>query len=250
MTSSKNRSRSTAPTNASAASTTTELDVHSEPGTADANSVAVSPPGTSEPGGTNSRSEESGDAAGETSVELVKPSEDMEPTQAIPAEAATPAISGITPEVEASAFGRFNFTPEEQADIASGMTSAEEIIRNELALLGWSKVDAAIGDLNNSPESDEAAEIGVGDLANPVAAPAWGMMSKDEFKLAYPLTFGFFEAVDPAVATAIRVTSKIDGFRRGGMAHSKAGDRFYPGELTPDQIEAFLAEPMLTVEIV
>lgn len=246
---SKTKSSSKAPANASAPSTTTEADVHSEHGTAGANSVAVSPPGTSEPGGTNTRSEESGDAVGATSVNPVKPSEDMEPTNAIPAEAATPVISSMTPNVEASAFGRFIFRPEEQASIDSGMTSAEEIIRNELIQLGWSKVAAAISDLNNTPESDDAAKDGAGDPASPANFSTWLF---EKFEAAYPLTFAFMN-FDPDRAnstSSLWVGSKVDGFRRGGIAHSKAGMVFDAGELTPDQIEAFLAEPMLTVEIV
>ncbi|MGO4196550.1 hypothetical protein AB4Z13_14400 [Rhizobium sp. YAF28] len=214
MASSKNRSNSKAPANASAPSTTTEADVHSEHDTADAGGVAVSPPGTSEPGGTNTRSEESGDAAGATSVDLVKPLEGAEPTQANPAEAATPTVSSILPEAEAS---------------ASGTNSTD------------------------TSEGTEAAEVGAGDMASPAAAPAWARLSKDEFKVAYPLTFAFLSNIETDVASSassLRVTSKGAGFRRGGMAHSATGTDFNPGELTPDLIEAFLAEPMLTVEIV
>jgi len=156
---SKARSHSRAPTNAPAPISTSDAVVHSEPNTADAGGVAVRPPGTSEPGGTNSL---------------------------------------------------------------------------------------------DTSKSSEAAKAGAGDAASAAAAPAWAQLSKDEFKVAYPLTFAFLSNVDRDVASSassLRVTSKVAGFRRGGMAHSAVGTDFNPGELTPDQIEAFLAEPMLTVEI-
>ncbi|QIO60683.1 HI1506-related protein [Rhizobium leguminosarum] len=105
----------------------------------------------------------------------------------------------------------------------------------------------------DTSEGSEAAKVGAGNSASPAAAPVWVSLSKDEFKVAYPLTLAFLSDVDPDVASSassLRISSKVAGFRRGGMAHSTVPTDFNPGELTPDQIEAFLAEPMLTVEIV
>ncbi|NHZ48593.1 HI1506-related protein [Nitratidesulfovibrio liaohensis] len=47
--------------------------------------------------------------------------------------------------------------------------------------------------------------------------------------------------------TMIRITSKRDGFRRAGMAHS--GTRDYPaGTFTDEQLEALTGESMLVVD--
>ncbi|BFR47441.1 hypothetical protein RVX_R27230 [Nitratidesulfovibrio sp. HK-II] len=47
--------------------------------------------------------------------------------------------------------------------------------------------------------------------------------------------------------TMIRITSKRDGFRRAGMAHS--GTRDYPaGTFTDEQLEALTGDPMLVVD--
>lgn len=296
MASSKNRQNTKAPANASASSTTTEADVHSEHGTAGVSPAAVSPPGTSEPGGTNTRSEESGDAAGETSVELVKPQENAEPTPAIPVGAAP---GENDPEAEASAFGinstntseggeaeevgagdpaspaaalvksvfgRFGFTAEELASIDDGSETAEDIVGRELEALGYAMVrrvpgyttlvsgtpfahpSIATADLASTDEPAETlhgADIGQGNSR----WVGWD----DEFRRAYPLlsdAIATWRKTSDVSTPMLRVTSKEDGFRRGGVAHSKTPRDFNPGELMPDQIEAFLAEPMLTVEIV
>lgn len=47
---------------------------------------------------------------------------------------------------------------------------------------------------------------------------------------------------------ALRITAKVDGFRRAGIAHP-AAPTIHPLEsLTPAQIEALDGEPMLVVE--
>lgn len=48
----------------------------------------------------------------------------------------------------------------------------------------------------------------------------------------------------------IRITSKQDGFRRAGMAHSKA-PREYPNDrFSKEQLAALKSEPMLIVEVI
>lgn len=47
----------------------------------------------------------------------------------------------------------------------------------------------------------------------------------------------------------IKVVSTVDGFRRAGIAHSRAGRVFEPGELTEAQIAALQAEPRLIVGV-
>lgn len=45
----------------------------------------------------------------------------------------------------------------------------------------------------------------------------------------------------------IRITARINGFRRAGVAHY--GTQEYPdGHFTPEQLDALKAEPMLIVE--
>lgn len=45
----------------------------------------------------------------------------------------------------------------------------------------------------------------------------------------------------------IRIVSKVDGFRRGGMAHTGSGE--YPlSDFTDDQLKLIRAEPNLIVQ--
>lgn len=56
----------------------------------------------------------------------------------------------------------------------------------------------------------------------------------------------------PAVATvkALRITAKVGGFRRGGIAHPAEPTVYRAGELTKAQVEQIAAEPMLVVEVI
>ncbi|KTT00123.1 hypothetical protein NS376_16065 [Pseudomonas oryzihabitans] len=45
----------------------------------------------------------------------------------------------------------------------------------------------------------------------------------------------------------ITITAKIDGFRRGGIAHSAAGTHYPEGYFTEAQLKAFRREPQLVV---
>lgn len=60
-----------------------------------------------------------------------------------------------------------------------------------------------------------------------------------------------FRAANPdRNATGVRIAAKRDGFRRCGMAHPKAPADHPADRFPPDQLEALLAEPMLTVDLV
>ncbi len=48
----------------------------------------------------------------------------------------------------------------------------------------------------------------------------------------------------------LRITSKVDGFRRAGISHLKTAVEHDTINLTPVQIEALLAEPNLVVEVI
>ena len=53
-----------------------------------------------------------------------------------------------------------------------------------------------------------------------------------------------------ALPTHLRITSKKDGFRRAGMAHSGTVDHPVETFTDPDQVEALLCEPKLVVEFI
>lgn len=48
----------------------------------------------------------------------------------------------------------------------------------------------------------------------------------------------------------IRITSKIDGFRRAGVAHPAAPTEYPDDKFNKEQLAALKAEPMLIVELV
>lgn len=48
----------------------------------------------------------------------------------------------------------------------------------------------------------------------------------------------------------IRITSKVDGFRRAGVAHSKQATEYADNVFTKEQLKALQDEPMLVVEII
>lgn len=52
----------------------------------------------------------------------------------------------------------------------------------------------------------------------------------------------------PTTVTHIRVTSKVDGFRRAGIAHSKSSQTIALKDLTKEQLQLLKDEPMLVVE--
>ena len=65
----------------------------------------------------------------------------------------------------------------------------------------------------------------------------------------HPLTRALLSSWSETRQPVIRITSKVAGFRRGGIAHSAQAD--HPiRTFTPDQLEAILGEANLTVELV
>lgn len=85
-------------------------------------------------------------------------------------------------------------------------------------------------------------------------ADSYASMTRDEFERHFPLSYAllssFIETRSLENPPLVRVTSKRDGFRRGGIVHSSKPVDYRPGELSPEQLEAILAEPLLTVEVV
>ncbi|TIY11024.1 MAG: hypothetical protein E5V16_08140 [Mesorhizobium sp.] len=76
----------------------------------------------------------------------------------------------------------------------------------------------------------------------------------DEFQAKFPRLSAAIEAWKTSsyeTPVGLRIRSKIDGFRRAGVAHSKAPvehplDRWPQ----PEQLEALFAEPNLVVEVI
>ena len=48
----------------------------------------------------------------------------------------------------------------------------------------------------------------------------------------------------------IRITSRVDGFRRCGVAHPKAATEYADDRFSKLELKILQAEPMLTVEII
>ncbi|WP_440410631.1 HI1506-related protein [Neorhizobium petrolearium] len=112
---------------------------------------------------------------------------------------------------------------------------------------------AKVGDGNPAVPEAEVTVIGM-DLAEPGSdRTGFAVASPEEFQAAFPLTYAFVASFfDRSFEhpPKIRITSTKAGFRRGGIEHSKGPRDFEIVDLLPQQIEAFLAEPKLTVEIV
>ncbi len=48
----------------------------------------------------------------------------------------------------------------------------------------------------------------------------------------------------------IRITSKVEGFRRGGIRHSKTGVEYPDDRFSDAELQLLQAEPMLRIEVV
>lgn len=83
--------------------------------------------------------------------------------------------------------------------------------------------------------------------AKSAPAPAKAAVEAEVKSAATPLTE---QAGREPVAKSFMITAKHDGFRRAGRAWSRAGEQVSADELTEEQIEALLAEPMLSVVVV
>jgi hypothetical protein len=95
----------------------------------------------------------------------------------------------------------------------------------------------------NAPQSEEHG--GAGDTAGPA------LPQGDD---AYPALSAAAEAWRAAgnelPPKTVRITSRRDGFRRAGIAHTKEPADHPALRFGPDDLEALLSEPMLTVEFV
>lgn len=126
----------------------------------------------------------------------------------------------------------------------------------------------------NTPESDQG---GAGNLAGPAGTPSTEELiaagaetsrrqlaevrevlakDRDEFKTMFPNLWAAIVAWEDGdnarrAPTALRIVAKIDGFRRAGVTHSKAGvDHPLDAFPSPVQLEQLFAEPNLVVTFV
>ncbi|MGD9476141.1 hypothetical protein [Shinella sp. G-2] len=213
--------------------------------------AAATPPGLSDPGGTNTPAS-SGVAAGEAPTNPVKPhDEDGTSTPGMAPEAAN---GQSAPEAEAAASGGLVEQPEpSQGDAASGAGNpagpADRPAEQGLSTLTF-RTGGFVEFGSNAPAFTTGVDLAT---AQDVGVISWG----DRFAAlsdSHPHTYRFFsrliEEEPEIVPTSLFVTSKTNGFRRGGVVHSPSGTTFAPGDYTPEQLEAWLGEPELTVEIV
>lgn len=129
------------------------------------------------------------------------------------------------------------------ADAAS-LTAPSPIAPVNVANAAATDLAAAVNS-SDTPPSEAAG--GTGDTAGPA--------DLSELDLRYPLLVAArvaFEAKHPDYAgpIALRITAKIDGFRRAGMAHPSGSVDHDPTLFTADQVEALFGEPRLVAEIV
>ncbi|TIW26164.1 MAG: hypothetical protein E5V63_14810 [Mesorhizobium sp.] len=111
---------------------------------------------------------------------------------------------------------------------------------------------------DDPPESDQG---GAGNAAGSAGSadalfeiPADHLDAEAEFRAKFPFLSAAFEAwhvEHEDTPSGLRIKSKVEGFRRAGMVHTREPAE-YPAEAFsgPEQLEALLAEPNLTVELI
>lgn len=85
-------------------------------------------------------------------------------------------------------------------------------------------------------------------------ADRYASMDREQFERDFPLSYAllssFTEQFSMEYPPLVRITSKREGFRRAGIVHSSKPVDYRPAELSPEQLEVILAEPLLTVEVI
>ncbi|RWN30128.1 MAG: hypothetical protein EOR97_17295 [Mesorhizobium sp.] len=125
---------------------------------------------------------------------------------------------------------------------SAGSLTLEDVV-NRPSMAGFAK-----------PTLDEL--IAVGDPLEGLKVEKRLGTAEDEFRAKYPRMFVALEAWraehgDDDLPRGLRIRSKIDGFRRAGIAHSKAPVEHQLGAFKgPEQLEALFAEPNLVVELI
>ncbi|CAN7167399.1 HI1506-related protein [Mesorhizobium amorphae] len=109
---------------------------------------------------------------------------------------------------------------------------------------------------DNPPSEDRQGGAGnaAGSAESLLEASAIWLDGETEFRARFPRLSTAIEGWQGSgapVPTAIRIRSKIEGFRRAGIAHSKTPVEHQLGAfLKPEHLEALFAEPNLTVELI
>ncbi len=190
--------------------------------------ASASPSGESASDGTNTVSEESGGAAWSGSTDPEIPQGDV---------LASGQDTAPTPEGAASPSGTVAADP-----AAQGLSSL-------------------FFDLTRTPTEDEwrAFEILVRHMRiHSVVNRSPSAIEQEAFELLAARDPGV-SAIDMSSRVAdpdtdqpwmLRIRSKVDGFRRAGVVHSKEPAEIALSTFTSDQVQTLLAEPNLTVELV
>lgn len=104
--------------------------------------------------------------------------------------------------------------------------------------------------------SERFTDLDINAVADQVGehAERYASMTREDFERDFPLSFALLSSLTETRTMEnpplVRITAKRDGFRRAGIVHSSKAVDFRPGELSPEQLEAILSEPLLTVEVV
>lgn len=214
--------------------------------------AAATPPGMSVPGGTNTTASESGAAAGSVSTDQVKPHDKDGTSTPV---TVTDATSGQSaPEAEAAASGGIARGSEpSQGDAAGGAGDDAGPADGGLARMAGGIPSYGGGGLVPGVPAAPVfigADLGRGADVGVISFGSELQILSDVHPRAYAFFAALLERYPSTALPVLFVTSRANGFRRGGVAHSTDGLTFLPGEYSAEQLEAFLSEPKLTVELV
>lgn len=118
---------------------------------------------------------------------------------------------------------------------------------------------AATGSISSIPP-ESVDQGGAGNTAGSAGSLAvedcaiWLDGGEAEFRARFPrlaAAIDAWQATGAPAPTAVRIRSKVEGFRRAGIAHSKMPVEHQLGAfLKPEHLEALFAEPNLVVEFI
>jgi len=105
------------------------------------------------------------------------------------------------------------------------------------------------------PESDQGGAGNTAGSAGSELAVIQAGSAEAEFRAKFPRFSAELDAWKAEhgdeLPGGLRIKSKVEGFRRGGIAHPKAAvDHPIEDFRSPEQLEAIFAEPNLTVELI
>lgn len=104
-------------------------------------------------------------------------------------------------------------------------------------------------------ETDQGGAGNVAGSAGSEAPEVRAGSAEAEFRAKFPRFSAELDAWKAEhgdeLPAGLRIKSKVEGFRRGGIAHSKAAvDHPIEAFKSPEQLESIFAEPNLTVELI